>query len=325
MQNFIETMAPIHSDAVVPFEVEGRDVSGRITRLDAVVNSILGHHDYPDAVARLLGQALSITALLGSIMKFEGIFTFQIKGNGPVSLLVCDYATPAGADSSGAIGGILRGMAKFDADRIPASETPSMKDLLGDSYLALTIDHGSHTDRYQGIVELTGDSLDDCARHYFMTSEQLPSEIVSSCERASVDGSLKWRAASLLVQHLPPASDKGEGTVPENRENWNHVRALLQTVTSEELLDSALPLQNLLYRLYHEDGVRVFRPSHLGLGCRCSRQKLEQVIRTFSDDDIAHMVVDGKITVQCQFCNTDYVFLPDAFGVSTSGAPETGG
>jgi len=328
MQNIAETLNPIHSDAVVPFEVEGRDVSGRITRLDAVVNNILGHQDYPEAVAKLLGQALSITALLGSIMKFEGIFTFQIKGNGPVSLLVCDYATPKGADSADAIGGILRGMAKFDADQIPASETPSMKDLLGDGYLALTIDQGSHTDRYQGIVELTDDSLDDCARHYFMTSEQLPSEIVSSCERVIVDGSPQWRAASLMIQHLPPARDKIEigtaDTAAGNRENWAHAQALMQTITPEELLDTGLPLQDLVYRLYHEDGVRAYQPSHLGLGCRCSREKLEDVIRTFSDDDVAHMVVDGQITVQCQFCNTEYVFTPDEFGAGSSGAPEAG-
>jgi molecular chaperone Hsp33 len=328
MQNIVETLTPIHSDAVVPFEVEGRDVSGRITRLDAVANNILGHQNYPDAVAKLLGQALSITALLGSIMKFEGIFTFQIKGSGPVSLLVCDYATPKGADSADAIGGILRGMAKFDADQMPASETPTMKELLGDGYLALTIDQGSHTDRYQGIVELTGDSLDDCARHYFMTSEQLPSEIVSSCERVTVDGNKTWRAASLLIQHLPPARDKIEiGAIDKataNQENWAHARALIQTVTPEELLDTGLPLQDLVYRLYHEDGVRAYQSSHLGLGCRCSRKKLEDVIRTFSDDDVAHMVVDGQITVQCQFCNTEYVFSPDEFGVGSSGAPESG-
>ncbi|RMF09451.1 MAG: hypothetical protein D6763_07785, partial [Alphaproteobacteria bacterium] len=150
---------------------------GRITRLDTVVDTILSRHDYPTAVARLLGQALSLTALLGSIMKFEGVFTLQIKGNGPVSLLVCDFATPSGSDDSGAIGGVLRGVARFEAEKLPDGDALSLDELVGEGYMALTIDQGSHTERYQGIVELVGDSLDECARHYFATSEQLPSEV----------------------------------------------------------------------------------------------------------------------------------------------------
>lgn len=327
MQHIAEPLTPVYTDAVVPFEVQGRDVAGRVTRIDSVVDTILGRHDYPVPIARVLGQALSLTALLGSIMKFEGVFTLQIKGDGPVSLLVCDFATPSGADGSHAIGGVLRGVANFSAEDIPDGKDLSLRDLLGDGYMALTIDQGGESERYQGIVELSGDNLDDCARHYFTTSEQLPSAVYSVCEPVGTNGSTRWRAGSVLIQHLPPA---GAGSSLENHElddeteDWQHTAALLHTIKAEEMLDSSLSLQDLLYRLYHEDGVRVFAPAHLALGCRCSREKLEDVIRTFSEDDVQHMVVDGKIAVTCQFCNTEYVFDPAEFGADTSGAPETG-
>lgn len=318
MQQIADSLTPIHADAVVPFEIEGRDAVGRITRLDAVVDRILTRHAYPLPVARLLGQALALTALLGSIMKFEGIFTLQIKGDGPVSLLVCDFATPSGSDTSAAIGGMIRGMASFDADVLPDEDDPASAALLGEGYMALTIDQGSHTERYQGIVDLSGDSLDDCARHYFATSEQLPSEVASFCDRVDTDDGPRWRAGSLLVQHLPP----GDSAAPDpESDDWAHVTSLMRTLTQTEALDRELSLQHLLYRLFHEDGVRVFAPAHLGLDCRCNRQKLEDVIRTFPKDDVNHMVVDGRITVTCQFCTTEYVFDPANLGPS-SGAPE---
>lgn len=332
MQHFAESLTPILFDAVIPFEVEGRDVAGRITRLDTVVDTILSRRDYPEPVARLLGEALAITALLGSIMKFEGVFTFQAKGDGPVSLLVCDFATPEGADQTDAIGGALRGMATFDTDKLPAGNGLSLKDLMGDGYLALTIDQGSHTDRYQGIVELAGDSLDASAAHYFQRSEQLPSALVTRCAPVQENGATRWRAGSILIQHLPPSKPGSQSPFEKHDEpeDWAHATALMETVSPQELLSGSLPLQDLLYRLYHEDGVRAFPPAHLALGCRCSREKLENVIRTFPDDDVAHMVVDGKISVVCQFCNTEYTFDPAEFGVAPrapddgSGAPEAG-
>ncbi len=217
MQHIAEPLIPVYADAVIPFEIRGRDVSGRITRLEAVVDTILGRHDYPAPVAGLLGQALALTALLGSIIKFEGIFTLQIKGDGPVSLLVCDFATPPGANESDAIGGVLRGVANFDAAKLPDGDAPSLRELVGEGYMALTIDQGGHSERYQGIVELTGETLDECARHYFTTSEQLPSEVVTVCEAVGSNGRQRWRAGSILIQHLPKGGPETIAEFPRRR------------------------------------------------------------------------------------------------------------
>lgn len=307
----------ISTDVVVPFALDERDVTGRVTRLSAIVNDILGRHDYPDLVSALLSQALAMTALLGSMMKSEGIFTLQAKGDGPINLLVTDFVAAAGADGAISIGGILRGYARYDEDAVAALDAgeSDLQRLMGKGYLAFTLDQGEDTERYQGIVSLEGQTLDDCARNYFENSEQIPAEIVSYCGKLSDDADgPRWSAGSIMIRHLPATGGRARTRTPEQRtEDWSHSKILLSSLRRDELLDPALPLHDLLFRLYHEDGVRVFSPAHLGLGCRCSRERLETVIRTFSPEDRAHMMVNGVISAICEFCKTEYVFNPADF------------
>lgn len=307
--------AQTYTDVVIPFAIEGRGATGRVTRLDAVVDTILTRHNYPRVVSTLLGEALAISALLGSLMKFEGIFTLQAKGDGPVSLLVCDFTTAAGSDGSVSIGGTLRGHASFDAERLTEldeNQPHDLKALMGDGYLAFTLDQGDNTERYQGIVELAGESLDDCARAYFENSEQIASDIKTRCGLASGPSGMHWRASSTLIRHLPAVggdiTHTKDVTDEERSENWQHVRAMLGSLRAEEMLDPRLSLHDVLYRLYHEDGVRVFAPAHITFGCRCSAERLETVIKSFTDEERNSIAQDGVIDASCEFCKTVYSF-----------------
>jgi molecular chaperone Hsp33 len=303
------TTERVYTDVVVPFTIEGRDVRGRITRLSAVSTDVIERHGYPDAVSALLGEALALTALLGSMLKFEGIFTLQAAGDGPVKTLVTDFATASGADGKVSIGGIVRGYARFDADAIAQLKGNTLSDLTGRGYLALTLDQGKHMERYQGIVELDAASLDQSARNYFMNSEQLPSEIITRCRRVDTKDGPRWVAASLLLQHLPASGGQSKSTdAGDAAENWQHARALMQTITDDELLNPDLSLHDTLFRLFHEDGVRVFAPAHLTIGCRCNEERLRRVIATFSAADQKDMAKDGVIAATCEFCKTEYKF-----------------
>lgn len=316
MSSELEAVERVNADVVVPFTIEGRDVRGRIARLDEVVDDIIARHDYPDAVSSLLGEALLYAALLGSMMKFEGIFTLQASGDGPVSVVVADYAAAAGADGSVSIGGVVRGYARYDEARLAAlGDGPfDLGMLMGQGRLVFTLDQGQYAERYQGIVELTGASLDRAVRAYFLNSEQLPSEIIAHCAKVddgNDDDGPRWRAACLLIQHLPGGGKIRGDDVAE--ENWQHVRALMQSVRRDEMLDPALSLHDILYRLFHEDGVRVFAPSHVALGCRCSEDRLRLIISSFSEEERSDMAEDNVISATCEFCKTEYRFLLSEF------------
>ena len=291
---------------VRPFQIEGMDVRGRAVRLGTVIDQILSAHDYPDPVARILGEFLTLTALLGSIMKYNGIVTIQAKTGGPVPMVVADYEIK----DDGV--GRLRGYAQIDdAKYATYGKNPSFHGLIGSKsgYLALTIDQGADMERYQGIVEIQGESLSDVARSYFMNSEQTPTEISMVCDRDSVTGN--WRAGGLMVQHLSRGEEGQERLLDrETEEQWNRASVLMHSVKSNELLDAQLDLDQILYRLFNEDGVRVFDAMHMNASCRCSREKLFGVLSQFGENDIDHMIVDGVITVDCQFCSKAYSFDP---------------
>lgn len=290
-----------------PFQIEGKDVRGRAVRLGTVVDQILKAHDYPDPVARILGEMLVLTAMLGSIMKFNGIVTIQTKSGGPVPMIVADFERRDDGI------GRLRGYAEIDAVKLSAfGKNPSFEGLIGSKsgYMALTIDQGADMERYQGIVDLKGETLSDVARNYFIGSEQTPTAIRLSCDRDGVTS--HWRAGGIMVQHLARGEEGRERILDrETKEEWERASILMGSVKASELQDPLLDLDQLLYRLYHEDGVRVFAPQQLVHSCRCSRDRLLGVIQRFSDDDIEHATVDGSIDVNCQFCNTTYRFLPD--------------
>ncbi|WP_262692643.1 Hsp33 family molecular chaperone HslO [Kordiimonas aestuarii] len=292
---------------VRPFAIEGMDVRGRAVRLGTVTDQILSDHNYPDPVARILGELLTLASLLGSILKFDGIVTLQTKSKGPVPMMVADFET--GGDGTGR----LRGYAQLDAKRLATyGKNPSFEGLVGnkDGYLALTIDQGADMDRYQGIVDLAGASLSDVARNYFMSSEQTPTELRLSCERDAVTGN--WRSGGIMVQHLA-RGEVGQQRIldRETKEQWERASILMHSVKEAELLDPALDLDQLLYRLYHEDGVRVFESAHLVKGCRCERERLLAVLGQFGEDEINEMVKDGKIGMNCQFCNKTFEFTAD--------------
>ncbi len=292
---------------VRPFAIEGMDVRGRAVRLGTVADQILSAHNYPDPVARILGEMLTLAGLLGSMLKFKGIVTLQAKSGGAIPMVVVDYEVREDGI------GRLRGYAQIDEAKLATyGKNPSFNGLIGtkNGYLALTIDQGEDMDRYQGIVDLKGENLAEVARNYFMNSEQTPTELRLTCERDAVTGN--WRAGGIMVQHLARGEVGQERILDrETKEQWERASILMNSVKAEELLDPALDLDQLLFRLYHEDGVRVFEAAHLMKGCRCDRERLLAVLGQFSDDDIDHMLEDGKIGVNCQFCNKTFDFTPE--------------
>jgi len=279
---------------VTPFFLPNLPVRGRLIRLGALANTLLTRHDHPAPVRALLGQALALAAALASALKFSGSFSLQAKGDGPVSMLLAD-CTDIGA---------LRGYARVDKER-PIEPDAAARKMLGDGYLAFTVDQGAEREPQQGIVALEGESLAAMAEHYFATSEQLPCRVFLAAA-ATAEG---WRASALILERIAGAG----GIAPDlseaaQEEAWRTAGILADTVTSAELLDDALPPERLLYRLFHGEGVAVDRPRALAYGCRCSRARLGAILEGFSGDDLDHMTIDGDIIMTCEFCNFDFLF-----------------
>jgi molecular chaperone Hsp33 len=286
------------TDCTQPFEIEKSNVRGRMVRLGDELDLILTRHAYPKPVARFLAETLTLAVMLASTLKYEGVFSLQTRGDGPIRLMVADVTST----------GDLRAYAQFDEDAlakvagdIAIAPAPA---LLGKGHIAFTVDQGPDTERYQGIVELYGKTLADCVQHYFRQSEQIDTGITVPVDRDE-DG--HWRSGGVLLQRLPgerhPASDEEDG--------WRRAMVLLTTATTEELVDPALRPSELLMRLYHEDGVRVWPVQALRFGCRCSRERVTTMLGTMSRDDIEAMKVDGVVEVACQFCSTVYRFDDD--------------
>lgn len=307
-------------DAVVPFAVAALDVRGRVVRLGPALDAILSQHDYPLPVSKLLGEAIALTVLLGASLKFEGRFILQTQTDGPVRMLVVDYRSA----------GQIRAYAQFDAARVAAAGDASAGDLLGRGHLAMTIDQGPEMNRYQGLVALAGGGLEDAAHEYFLRSEQIPTCVrlaVAQELRPSASGpQRRWRAGGLILQFLPKSAermrrpdldpgDAPEGTppheVPED-DAWVEGQALVATLTDIELIDPDLSSDRLLYRLFHEHGVRVFRSTRVEARCSCSRERVETILRSFSAEDRREMVEDGRILVTCEFCNARYALDPES-------------
>lgn len=286
------TADPVTSaaDMVQPFQIERSGLRGRMVRLGPALDRILAQHDYPEAVSVLLAETAALGVLLASALKYDGVFTLQASGDGPVSILVADVTTD----------GALRAYAKFDAEAVP--KQGALGDLIGKGHLAFTVDQGDFTDRYQGIVALTGDTLAECVQHYFRQSEQIDAGIALAVQRTG--GS--WRAGGLSIQRLPdverqvPASDR--------EDDWRRAMILMNSATDAELLDPALAPNALLYRLFHEDGVRVYDPVPIRAACRCARERVERVLAALPRDEVTDLKEDGAVRVTCEFCNTEYKF-----------------
>ena len=304
-------------DTVMPFEIKPLGVRGRVVRLGAVIDDIVHRHNYPPAVSALLAEAVALTAMLGATLKFEGKFILQTKTDGPVDMIVADFASPNG----------VRGYARFNRKKLDELASPNQQDLLGKGYLAMTVDQGSDMERYQGIVPLDGTTLAAAADAYFKQSEQIPTRLrlVSGPLMARGARTPHWRAGAIMVQHLPaeggmspiPFSSgdnpEGEEQVPED-DSWVKAKLLLDTVEDHELLDPTLTAEELLYRLYHEDGVTVYPASTIIRHCTCSAETVETMLRNFSEDDRRDMVENGEIKVVCEFCSSAYHFAPETLG-----------
>jgi molecular chaperone Hsp33 len=293
-------------DMVLPFQAEQADVLGRLVKLGPTVDTILSRHAYPEPVSRLLGEAVALTALLGASLKADGKLILQTTTDGPVDLLVADFCVP----------GELRGYARFDAERLAALDADDDAALLGHGHLAMTIDRGVDTERYQGVVPLEGESLTEAADTYFRQSEQLPTFIRLAVARhyraGNGEGAWTWRAGGLLVQKL--TREGGVASPKDFEEDWTRAKSLAETVEDHELLDPMLPADRLLYRLFHEEQVRAYRAIPLKTYCSCSRERVEELLERFSPEDIADMTVDGEVWVTCEFCNARYSFDPESFG-----------
>ncbi|MCX7302949.1 MAG: Hsp33 family molecular chaperone [Hyphomicrobiales bacterium] len=305
-------------DHVIPFEVGPLDARGRVIQLGPMLDGILARHDYPEPVARLLAEACVVAVLLGSSLKFEGKFILQTRTDGPVDMLVADFSTP----------GSLRAYARFDADRLEvlaaAGETSS-ETLLGRGVLALTIDQGQYTQRYQGIVELDGATLQEAAHAYFRQSEQIPTEIRLEVAKVIRPGEgEQWRAGGLIAQFLPEAPERlrmvdlpgGDGALEvedQFDDAWREVQALAATIEPGELIDPTIEPERLLYRLFHEHGVRVFPGTPVADECSCSRERIRGILEGFSAEEIVDSTEDGRISVNCEFCSKSYTFEPGEF------------
>jgi molecular chaperone Hsp33 len=311
-----EAASPAGEDLVLPFEIKPLGVRGRLVRLGAAVDDILHRHDYPPAVSALLAEAVALTAMLGAMLKFDGKFILQTKTDGPVDMIVADYVSP----------GKIRGYARFDAARLAAMETPTQAALLGTGYLAMTVDQGPDMERYQGIVPLTGaDDLTAAAHGYFERSEQIPTRIRMAAGPLMQRGSRAeaWRAGAIMVQHLPReggssplpshSGDAPEGAdaPPLENDDWVKARLLLDTVEAHELLDPRLSAEELLYRLYHEDGVTAYAATPVARYCSCSAEAITSMLARFPAEDQADMVENGEIAVTCEFCSTTYRIAPE--------------
>jgi molecular chaperone Hsp33 len=289
----VELAPQAGADYIRPFQIEGLGIRGRAVRLSAVADEIIHKHAYPAPVANLLAEMLTISAALAAALKYEGVFTLQTKSDGAVKLMVVDV-TSAGA---------MRGYAQFDAEAVAALPADaSLPRLLGGGYLAFTVDQGEDTDRYQGIVELIGADLVECVQHYFQQSEQLK----AGFKLAAAAPNEHWRTGVIMLQRLPA----GENPVAaeEADEAWRHAVTLLASCTSKELLDPGLPIDDLLYRLFHEEGVRVFKGHTPRAQCRCSHKRVESVLRSLPQNELKELEVDGALEVTCEFCNSKYRF-----------------
>ncbi|EJF79741.1 Hsp33 family molecular chaperone [Bartonella doshiae] len=304
-------------DIVIPFQVKELDIRGRAVQLGESLNSILTRHQYPEPVSYLLAEALVLTVLLGTSLKLKGKFILQTHSDGPVNMLVCDFSPPSN----------LRGYARFDDDKLKqaiANGQTSSETLLGKGTLAFTIDQGTYTQRYQGIVALDGSNLQEVARTYFDQSEQIPTDIrlavVILINRNQQGKPQKnWRAGGILTQLLPQASphhkiherdhkQEETKTRAQLENQWQEAKALTATIENEELIDPKVGSKRLLYRLFHEQGVKVFNPISLVDKCSCSRKKIKEILDGFSTEEYNQLVENKQISVTCEFCSTTYRF-----------------
>ncbi len=286
-------MTQLLEDRILPFQVDELDVRGRVIRLGKSVNAILDAHKYPKPIADILSEAMGLTVALASGLKYEGVFSLQAisegEGAGPIKALVSDITSEGG----------LRGYAGFDADKLQAlgdDVSSNVETLLGTGRLAFTVDQGKHMQPYQGIVALENGYLSQCAHSYFQTSEQLDSDFKIACGDSGI--------CVVMIQRLP--DEKGDDD--EAKERWNHARVMLNSLTEAEMLDASLGMADLPYRLFHDQGARIYETSTVHNECRCSEERLTFTLKGMPVPELNDMIEEGGTNVTCHFCSTNYTF-----------------
>ncbi len=296
--NFIQT-----------FQLESSSFRGRVVRVGDVLDRMLDAHDYPLPIAHLVAETTVLAIALSSMMKYEGIFTLQAQGDGPIKMLVADVTSD----------GAVRACASFDKERFESArqKLSALKTIesgqnhlaqyLGKGYIAFTVDQGQHTDRYQGIVELRGASMVDCVQHYFTQSEQIGTGIKMAVGQR--DGG--WRAEAIMLQNMPEeSSEKATGNLDED--DWRRAMILLDSCTEDEFLSPDLGVSELLVRLFHEEGVRVYGRREVYHKCRCDEERVHNILMSMDTQDIKDSSIDGVIEMVCEFCSHKYVFKEKA-------------
>ena len=319
-------------DTVLPFQLDRTDTRGRIARLDGVLQNVLTQHDYPPLIEALIAEATLITALIGQTIKLRWKLSLQIRGNGPAKLIATDYYGPSKEGAPARI----RAYASFDKEKLDLDADPFSQ--IGNGFFAILIDQGEGTLPYQGITPIAGGSLAACAETYFAQSEQLPTRFALSFGRSQVPGEdLHWRAGGMMLQQMPEASPfateggSGEGGLLAAKdvlddgtaEDWNHVNILLDSAEEIELIGPSVQPTELLVRLFHQDGPRVFDAQPVEFGCTCSADRVRQSLSIYSAKDITHMTTDaGIVTADCQFCGAHYEFDPTTLGFEAKDSDE---
>lgn len=288
-------------DIVQSFTIDAGAIRGRLVRLGASLDAILSGHGYPLPVAERLAETLALAVALAGSLKFDGVFTLQIQSDGALPLVVADVTSE----------GHLRGYARYDGEKLPrdSSETSVVEGFFGKGHLVFTVDQGQGADRYQGIVELAGDTLADCAREYFRRSEQLDTGLRMAVEAPAEGGNTGWKAAVLMIQRMPAGPSSPILTAEQAEEDWRRAGIMMDSARNAELLDGALPAGRLIHRLYHADGLRVFDAREVAARCRCSSAKVENTLKSFPRNEVEDMRDEsGTVAVVCEFCKTGYRF-----------------
>lgn len=290
----------LSDDLVAPFQIERQPVRGRVVRMGEAIDDILARHNYPPPVANLVGEACALAALVGASLKFDGRLILQAQGNGPVTLLVADYDTA----------GDLRAYCRYDDDLVAeVSEgfaSPGARTLLGEGLFVMTLDQGPDMERYQGVTPIEGETLALCAERYFAQSEQTPTRVLLATGQVRDSGPARWRAGGMILQNI--AGDAARG---ETDDAWDTVQSLFSTLGEDELVDPTVAPATLLYRLFHEEGVRMFDTTPVRSRCRCSRDKILSVLRSFPEEEHSEMTEDdGLIGVKCEYCSREYRIDP---------------
>ncbi|MEZ5750526.1 MAG: Hsp33 family molecular chaperone HslO [Paracoccaceae bacterium] len=311
-------------DTVLPFQLDNCDIRGRVARVDGVLDTVLSQHNYPAPIEALVAEAVLLTAMIGQAIKLRWKLSLQVRGDGPARLIATDYYAP-GADGGPAR---IRAYASYDADRLDLNANAFSQ--IGKGYLAVLIHQGDDMQPYQGITPIAGGSLSSCAEAYFAQSEQLPTRFSTAFGRSILAGQPeRWRAGGVMLQHMPKASPHAKGDATgeggllaaadlvhgDDAENWGRANILLDTVEQMELIGPSVQPTDLLLRLFHEEGPRVFEAQALQFGCTCSEDKVRQSLSIYSARDIAHMTTpQGTVTADCQFCGAHYVLDPQTVG-----------